>query len=268
MMQFDVFKIHSLAGYIETIYFAEYPDKILMLDGAARPDVERIENFITQKLNRPMSDLKLIISTHMHPDHAGAATFLRTKYGVPIAAFHEADLWYSNLGGKIQQKLDIFLAYYVVRKHHEPKRTFSYPTKIKPDFLLFDQDKIPFFEDWQAIHAPGHTSHMIVIYHKTQKILYAGDVVLKIKEKCQLPFPVELKEYCKQTLLKLSELDVETLLFAHGDTCLDMDSKKIFRDLIPKLNTKLKFPMNLLKIFTANNFKALRQYKKQEMKGL
>jgi len=66
-------KLHQIQGYIQSIYLAEYPHKLLLLDGACRADVETISYFITGSLKRPLSHLKLVVSTHMHPDHAGAA---------------------------------------------------------------------------------------------------------------------------------------------------------------------------------------------------
>lgn len=257
------FDVHEINGYIESIYLLEFPDKILLLDGAARPDIEIIEDFITKTMNRPMSDLKLIVSTHMHPDHAGAAPFLHQKYNIPIASYFEADLWYKGFGGFLQQKLDIFLASYVVRKKKTLKKKFAFPRKLNADYLLKENDVLPFFEDWKIIHAPGHTSHMMVLYNQSEKILYAADVLLRLNGKCQLPFPVELKKYGKQTLLKLADLDVDTMLLAHGGICENLDTKQIFLNLIPKLSQKFKFPMTIMELFVGFN-PALRKYFKNE----
>ena len=63
-------KIHTLSGYIQHIYLAEHEHGLLLLDGCSRADVETVSQFITETLHRPLSDLKLIVVTHMHPDHA------------------------------------------------------------------------------------------------------------------------------------------------------------------------------------------------------
>ncbi|GAL35099.1 Zn-dependent hydrolase [Vibrio maritimus] len=39
-------KIHQISGYIQQIYLAEYPDKLLLLDGASRADVGTILRYI------------------------------------------------------------------------------------------------------------------------------------------------------------------------------------------------------------------------------
>ncbi len=256
-------KIHRLQGIIEDIYIAEYPDKLLLLDGGARPDIPLIEEFITHKLNRPLSDLRLIVATHMHPDHAGAAPFLREKYNIPIAAHKEADEWYSGLGGWLQHLFDTFLARYVARKKGRKKARFSYPRKLKPDYLLNDSDRLPFFADWKVIHSPGHTAHQITLYNEQARILYAADVLLNINSKFVLPFPVELKLLCQQTLTRLARLDIDTLLLAHGGTWSGTNTRQIFLELIPSLNAKLKFPMTIIRFFVGYN-PPVRKYKKQE----
>ena len=49
-------KLHTFPGYIQTIYLAEYSDRLLLLDGCCRADVEAIEHYITHDLKRVMSD--------------------------------------------------------------------------------------------------------------------------------------------------------------------------------------------------------------------
>jgi hypothetical protein len=66
-------KLHKLDGYIQTILLAEYTDKLLLLDGCSRADVSLIKHFITDTLQRPLTELQLVVVTHMPPAHAGAA---------------------------------------------------------------------------------------------------------------------------------------------------------------------------------------------------
>lgn len=56
------------------MYLAEYPDKLMLLDGASRADIPHLKDFIEHQLNRSFTDLKMVVVTHMHPDHAGLRT--------------------------------------------------------------------------------------------------------------------------------------------------------------------------------------------------
>jgi glyoxylase-like metal-dependent hydrolase (beta-lactamase superfamily II) len=77
----------------------EYYDGLLLLDGCCRSDIIVLKEFITYNLARPLTDLKLVVVTHLHPDHAGAATKLRTLTGCKIASANMPTQWYRGVSG-------------------------------------------------------------------------------------------------------------------------------------------------------------------------
>ena len=89
------FTIHSIDGYIETLYLVVYSDKLLLLDGGCRCDADDVVDYI-RRLGRRMEELKLIVVTHPHPDHSGAAPHLHRLYGTAIAAIPTINEWYSG----------------------------------------------------------------------------------------------------------------------------------------------------------------------------
>ncbi|MGO3083055.1 MAG: MBL fold metallo-hydrolase, partial [Psychrobacter celer] len=58
-------KIVRLDGYIQSIYLAVYANKLLLLDGCCRADVPMVLAYITDTLQRPISQLKVVMVTHM-----------------------------------------------------------------------------------------------------------------------------------------------------------------------------------------------------------
>lgn len=223
------FKIHILKGVIENILLAEYPEKILLLDGGSRPDARLIEEFFQQKLQRPVTDIKLMVVTHMHPDHAGAAPLLRKKYNIPIAAHPNADNWYKGIGGNTQHLIDTALAHYVSSKQPAGKRTrMWYPAKLHPNYLLTENSPLPYFNDWVALETPGHTAHDLSLWNASQQTMYVADIVLQVKQKCMLPFPVTLPLLMQNSLDKLSKYPIKTLLLAHGGVCTNFKGSDTF----------------------------------------
>ena len=215
-MEFSNYKIHHLKGYIQSMYLIEYSDKLLLLDGGSRGDIERIEDFITETLNRSMSDLKLIVVTHLHPDHAGAAPHLREKYNIPIAAHPEINEWYNGFMGLLQYLLDTIFAKYVGKKKNKIIKRTWYKRFLKPDFKLNDGQQLPIFTDWEILYTPGHTTHDISVYNKKDKIIYIGDLAIKLGGKFNLPFPIALPKIMSDSLDKVMKLEIDKILFAHG----------------------------------------------------
>ena len=112
--------IHHLSGYIQSIYLVEYPHGLLLLDGCCRADVAMIRKFIEQDLQRPLSDLKTLIVTHMHPDHAGAAHKLRRLTGCVIVSADKPTQWYRGFNGLLMHWIDMALTVYVAKRLQKP----------------------------------------------------------------------------------------------------------------------------------------------------
>ncbi|MCS4306858.1 glyoxylase-like metal-dependent hydrolase (beta-lactamase superfamily II) [Rheinheimera pacifica] len=101
-------QLHIIPGYIQNIYLVQDAAGLLLLDGCSRADVSTVCDFISKKLALPLTALKLVVVTHMHPDHAGGAHLLRRKTGASIACHPKACLWYS--GGWVVQRILLMLA--------------------------------------------------------------------------------------------------------------------------------------------------------------
>ncbi len=209
-------KLHCLNGYIQNIYLAEYTDKFLLLDGCCRADIPFIEDYIENSLNRSMSELALIVVTHMHPDHAGAAHALRKKYACKIAAANVPGQWYQGIDGKLMHLTDMLLTLWVAGRHKKPKKFIYYPSTLTPDIYLIDQQTLPSFEDWQVHFTQGHTDRDISLQHNASGQVYVADLMVKVKGVFIPPYPVFYPNRYQQSLIKIKTLNMEFLLLAHG----------------------------------------------------
>lgn len=207
--------LHKLEGYIQAIYLAEHDNGLLLLDGCARPDVDTVCEFITTTLNRPLSDLKLIVVTHMHPDHAGAAHKLRSITGAKIAASNNPSQWYRGIDGFFMHLTDMYLARWVAARKGKKKRYLWYSRTLKADYFLADQHTLPEFEQWQVFHTPGHTDRDISLLHKPSKRLYIADLLVKVKNQLVAPYPVFYPKLYRASLARLNDIQPKTLILAH-----------------------------------------------------
>lgn len=209
-------KIHSIPAYISTLFLAEYENALLLLDSGCKCDVRRVKNFIKNGLKRPLSDLRLVVSSHTHPDHAGGIHYFRKRLGIPVAGPHNLNDWYRGTGGFIQHKIDTILGYWVASVYNRKFEDIFFDRENKLDFKLKNGSKLPFFSDWTVYEAPGHTNHDIVVYNRKEKILYVADVCLMVNGKFIPPFPVSYPEIMAKSLKKIESLKADKILFAHG----------------------------------------------------
>tara|TARA_Y100001956_G_scaffold72840_1_gene78571 strand:- start:2994 stop:3776 length:783 start_codon:yes stop_codon:yes gene_type:complete len=209
-------KIHAIDGYIQTMYIAEYPDKLMLLDGASRADVEYVERFITHRLQRPLTDLKVVVITHMHPDHAGGANRLRQRTGCKLVSANCDAQWYSGLDGFLMHLTDVALAAWVAKRKRKPRKNLWYSRYLFPDVKVNDGDLIPGFEDWQVLETPGHTDRDLSLYQAKQDVLYVADLMVEVKQRLISPFPIFHPNKYRTSVKRVFDMAPSRLLVAHG----------------------------------------------------
>lgn len=219
-------KLHQLEGYIQTIYLAEYDQKLLLLDGCSRADIKLILTFITKELKRPLFDLKLVVVTHMHPDHAGAAERLRQITQCKIAMSNTEGLWYKGLDGILMHLTDIMLIKWVAKRKGKAIKHIWYNRKLKPDHLLNDGEYLPDFPDWQALKTPGHTDRDLSLYHTPTHKVYVADLMVIVKGRYIPPFPVFYPSLYRASLDRIFALKPEGIYLAHSGE-VNLTSKDI-----------------------------------------
>lgn len=230
-----LFTLHQVQGYIATLYLVEYQDRVLLLDGGARYDALRIEEYIKGEMGRSPGELSLALVSHMHPDHAGGAPLLRRRFGVQIAAHVDIDQWYRGFRGASQHLVDTLLGHYSARQQFGKLERAWYPRRLRPDLLLVDDQALPGFPDWRAYAAPGHTLYDLVFYHAEEELLYVGDLVIKVGEKIFLPFPTLFPELMTASLKRMAHLPIKKLLLAHGGMIEIEDAAVFFTKLLPQV---------------------------------
>ena len=213
-------KLHIIEGYIQNIHLAEYDHGCLLLDGCCRVDIDIIQHFFMKTLNRPISDLKLVVVTHMHPDHAGCALALKNISGCKILSGRMTDSyfktqWYAGIKGSIAHIVDMALALWVANRLGKKKRNIWYPKYLSADIYLSNNETIPGFEDWKIMHTPGHTDRDISVYNENEKLIYVADLIVRVKQQLVPPFPVYLPNAYKNSLAKVKKFHEFRFLMAH-----------------------------------------------------
>ncbi|WP_372870332.1 MBL fold metallo-hydrolase [Shewanella sp.] len=211
-----MYRLHRLQGHIQTIYLAEHPQGLVLLDGCCRADVDEVCRFIREELRRSLFELKLVVVTHMHPDHAGGAARLKLKTGAEIVAADVPGQWYRGLDGIAMHLTDMALAAWVAKRMGKPLKWFWYSRKLQADILLGDDSRLPGFPEWRVFHCPGHTDRDLALLHEEEGSMYVADLLVKVKGRYVPPFPLFYPNRYKSSLMKLKCLSPARVLLAHG----------------------------------------------------
>ena len=166
-----------------------------------------MENFITK------NNLKVthVINTHLHLDHAAGNSFMKKKYGVPVAADKNDEY----LGSNIQQQARMF----GLDLNLEDVEITQY---------LHAGEKIKIGEgELEVISVPGHSKGSIALYDKEDNFVIVGDALFQGSiGRTDLPGGdyEELIGSIKNNLLTLPE---STIVFpGHGPSTTIGEEKK------------------------------------------
>lgn len=180
----DIIMIEG-SGFDSNIYV--FDDVII--DTGTGDNIEYVLNSL-KKADLNPSDISMIVNTHCHFDHAGGNKYFDSKL-----AIHEKD------APALENGDPIATAAYMFGRRIEPR---------KVDFKLTEDDKI---HDFEVIHTPGHTIGGICLYDG--ETLISGDTVFADGGFGRYDIGGDLN-MLKESLERLSKLDVEYLLPGHG----------------------------------------------------
>lgn len=168
-----IIRIPILPFHMVNAHLVVGPGGVILVDAGLPGSGPRIKRTL-KKHGLSFGDIKLIVVTHAHVDHAGDASLLRKLSGAPIVG-HEADLEYftralpmsycpTGWAGRLFLKTPV---------PHE-----SY-VGFEPDILLSGDDKLdlaPYGVSGMVKSTPGHTAGSISVDLSTKEAL-VGDLI-------------------------------------------------------------------------------------------
>jgi glyoxylase-like metal-dependent hydrolase (beta-lactamase superfamily II) len=166
-------------------YLVEGSDGALTLidPGWPSPDVvDRLESAL-HEIDHELGDVALIVATHLHVDHLGAADAVRRATGARLA-MHPAEQRALATRADDAVAADADLVRWRVPAETKEALVASWGSgrllvDVVPDLLLEDGDELPIAgRRLRVVHTPGHTSGHLCLVEPEQRLVFTGDHVL------------------------------------------------------------------------------------------
>lgn len=159
-------------------------------------------------IGRQPSDVRRIVVTHAHPDHAGGAAALAGTTGAPVA-IHGDDVSFalagagprfdpSTRGGRLMARLG--------------KGTFP-PVAVAEE--LTDGEVLD--GGLHVFATAGHTPGHVALLHEPSGVLVVGDALMNVGRIRVSPAALCFDaRRCRETVRRLADVDHSVLAFSHG----------------------------------------------------
>jgi glyoxylase-like metal-dependent hydrolase (beta-lactamase superfamily II) len=167
-----------------------------------------------ESTGKKVTDLKHIIVTHCHPDHAGSVAALKRMSGARVY-MHPLDAAMVRKGEAARPMTPSpgLLRGLMYRLFIPTK-----PTPIEPfavDQEINDGTELPIAGGLKAIHIPGQCAGQVALLWPRRRLLFAADACANMPT-FGYALCYENLEEGKKSLRKLAALDFDAAVFGHG----------------------------------------------------
>jgi len=167
-----------------------------------------------ESIGKKVTDLKHIIVTHCHPDHAGSVAALKRMSGARVY-MHPTDAAMVRRGEAVRPMTPSpGLLRGLMYRLFIPKK----PVPLEPcaiDQEINDGTELPIAGGLKAIHIPGQCAGQVALLWPRRRLLFAADACANMPT-FGYALCYESLEDGKKSLRKLAALDFDVAVFGHG----------------------------------------------------
>jgi glyoxylase-like metal-dependent hydrolase (beta-lactamase superfamily II) len=177
--------------------------ELALIDCGYAGSARRISRAITG-LGRSADDLRRVIVTHGHPDHAGSAAEL-AALGATVH-LHPADA------------ARLAITWRDVARRPSKGHVFSAMTPEPPGFEpIEDGDVLPVLGGLRVVHTPGHTPGSVCLYGERDRVLFVGDNLQRRFGRLSFASGLYSDDpvLARRSMSRLTSLDIDTIVFGH-----------------------------------------------------
>ncbi|MFF7634997.1 MBL fold metallo-hydrolase [Kitasatospora sp. NPDC008050] len=196
--------LHMLRFPVGTAYLWRDGDQLTLIDTGTADCATEIEEVLEGELRR-------IVLTHWHEDHAGSAAELAARHGAEVVAHRlEAPV----IRGEATGAPAVLEEFELSIRAALPPLPPAPPCRV--DREVEDGDILDFGGGAVVIAVPGHTEGSIALHLPGPGVLFTGDTVANVGRTMLGVFNTD-RARAIESLHRLAKLEVETAVFGHGD---------------------------------------------------
>jgi glyoxylase-like metal-dependent hydrolase (beta-lactamase superfamily II) len=200
--------------------------ELTLVDTGFRDSAGKIIQAV-ESLGRKPADIRHIIVTHCHPDHAGSLAAIKRLTGAPVY-MHATDAAMVRKGeGRRPMTAAPGLLRFLLFNLFVARSS----SKIEPcaiDYEITDGTELAIAGGLLALHAPGHCAGQLAFLWPSRRVLFVADAASNMPN-LGLSLGYENLSEGLRTLARIAALDFDIACFGHGSAITTQASAK-FKD--------------------------------------
>ena len=199
--------VHAVPGIPWSRIYVIEDGSLALVDSGLPWSARRVLSYI-ESIGRKPDDLRFILLTHSHPDHTGGALTISRRTGAELVA-HANDT-------KTHPDRVVSLSY--MGAFDSLKVPVPFLRRAPVGHVVTDGQMLPRLGGVKVIHTPGHTPGSVCYFLESRGVLFSGDSLFSDGTGLSrsVPFPGYNGQDYRESLIRLAELEFETLCGGHG----------------------------------------------------
>lgn len=196
------------------VYLLDGGDGLTLIDSGYAGSAPRIGAAL-EALGRRWPDVRQVLLTHCHPDHAGSLAEVKRLSGAP-AVMHPLDAELVRAGRAVREQIVISpgllnqLLFQLFIAGAPPTVEAAELEQTVDDGAL-----LPAAGGLRVVHTPGHSAGHVAYLWEKQGVLFAGDTASHVAG-LRLSINYEDLDEGRRSLQKLARLEFDAACFGHG----------------------------------------------------
>ncbi|HEX8315722.1 MAG TPA: MBL fold metallo-hydrolase [Flavisolibacter sp.] len=185
--------VHYYTNQIVNVVFIGLPGGEWVLVDAGMPKSGKEIIGAAEELFGIGKPPQAIILTHGHFDHLGSIVDLILEWNVPVYA-HPMEVPFLN-GSQAYPEPDTSVEGGMLARISSlyPNE----PVDIREALQVLPPDgTIPFLQEWQWVHVPGHSPGQVALFREKDRLLISADAIVTVKQDSMYRVLVQKKEVC------------------------------------------------------------------------
>jgi glyoxylase-like metal-dependent hydrolase (beta-lactamase superfamily II) len=167
------------------VFLVRSDDGWALVDAGWERDADRIVAAV-RSVAGPSARPVVIVLTHCHPDHSGAALTLARTWGCPVAMHpDELPIATGDLDAMTAWAgpLDRWVVLPAMRALSQRRRdaVLARASLASVAETLDPRDPVPGLSGWRCVPTPGHTPGHLAFYRPADRVLLSGDALLTLQ---------------------------------------------------------------------------------------